>query len=245
MDDNFFWLRFLNPHFDDDNGGTGGGSDNDEGNDDGDDDGDDGDAGDDDNDDDDDAEAAYEALLNKYKGNVERTAKKLQRRNYALRQTNRDLKAQLEQYKKFGKPKEIETVKKERDELHQFKTSTVRKEKVREVAQVAGYDDVVLYDQLPSSVEVFVDLEGEDGKEKAKVAKVKYKDGDSEKTESLKDYATKYMERYLPALEKEPATKEKPKGQFFTRQHSKAGGKETSFSGSYLSSKYKTPKKEA
>lgn len=241
MDENFYWLRFLSPKFDKDDGGGGGGDDppkdppEDEGEEDGDDGGDSGD-----DDDEDDAEVAYQALLKKYNGNVERAGLKLQRRNYSLRQTNRKLREEIDAYKRHGKPSEVEAKLKERNDLATFKTVTERKEKIREVANVVGWDDVVLFDQLPDHVDAFVDLEGEEGKEKTKVAKVKYKDGEETKTESLNDYVKKHLERYLPALEK--TKRENDRSKRFPRQHTGGGGDSESRATTFLGNRYKKPK---
>ena len=257
MDDHRYWLRYLlQPHpflvlhnGEDGNGGggdNGDGTDDDEDGDDDDDDDGDGDGdGTGDDDDEDDADAAYDSLLKKYKGNVEKTAQKLTRRNFALRKTNRDLTAELGQYKKHGKPKEIATAIRDRKELQLFKTKTVRREGLLEVAEVAEYDHVVLYEQMPESVECFVELEGEEGK-KTKVAKVKYKDGENTKTESLHDYAKVHMERYLPALEKTKDNSQGKgrKGSQMSRQTAQGDDANVSHAASYLKSQYAPSKKE-
>lgn len=114
------------------------------------------------------------------------------------------------------------------------------------MAAAAGYDPVVLYDQLPASVETFIVLEGKEGEEKTKVAKVKYKEGEETKTMLLHDYAKVNMARYLPALELAEGTKTKgKKGTMFTKQHADGGGDDQkSRSASILGSKYARKKKE-
>lgn len=154
-------------------------------------------------------------LLNKQGNDAMGVASTLLKENFNLREKNRGLRTEIdgwktkvvlsdeevktwETYKTFGKPDDLKKSIEERDGLKAAAAILQRNERLREVAEVAGFNAKV-FATLARDAEFDVTEIEHDG-QKIRQVLINVKDGDKTIQKPLKEYAAAQWADFMPAL---------------------------------------------
>lgn len=166
--------------------------------------------------------AAIQALLVKHDNNASAAINQLLSENFKLREDKRKLKEaadakvdkpaegsviltkaeaeRWEAYKLLGKPDDVKAALAERDTLKAENAKAQRKELLRSVAEVEGFDPDVLTSLAANDLGFEVkEVKDKEGKA-LKQAFVIIKSGDKQESKALTDYANETWQKFLPAL---------------------------------------------
>ena len=184
-----------------------------------------------------------QALIDKRGGDASAVALMLYQDNYNLRETNRQLKAQVPaegatvltgddaaawaEYQKLGKPADLQTAIAQRDQAQGDLAKLQRSAMIRTAAEAAGYKPTVLesLDAQTGGAATYEVREVEQDGKKAKVAFVKVGEGEAQ---ALDQYAQAQWADFLPALVTQPQTTQPP-GTPYPAQQSGGKAAETDF----------------